>query len=420
MGNSYLKDLILNIILIYSPLVFYPYAYRYKNRPTLYRASMFVAFALALLAAMTFPVNVGGVVYDMRSIALALGAMYGGLWTNVSLYALAVGYRGWLDYPNNGLYLLSVVPSAVALHWLHRKFQTANVYRKVAIVMIGCTLIKIITFTIYYSFTDDLVLLYGKPMETAVTFLVQAVIAGTFVYFVEFLNNHYRMQDELINSEKATIVSNMAASVAHEIRNPLTSIRGFIQLMGSDALDPQKRSYYQRICLEELDRAQEIITDYLSLAKPEPEIVEHLDINEEIVYVSKILQSYANLNNTEIVCEVDGTVALHVVGDRHKFRQALINIGKNGIESMPGGGRIKLSSNKAVDGAIRICVTDTGAGMTTEQVRRLGTPYFSTKEKGTGLGTMVSFGIIRKMNGTIEVKSELGKGTEFCLTFPAA
>ncbi|MGO4373999.1 ATP-binding protein, partial [Paenibacillus sp. MCAF20] len=93
-----------------------------------------------------------------------------------------------------------------------------------------------------------------------------------------------------------------------------------------------------------------------------------------------------------------------------------INIGKNAIEAMPGGGLLEIRSEKYQD-QLLISINDTGCGMTQEQIRRLGTPYYSTKEKGTGLGTMVSFGIIKKMNGKIDIQSRIGAGTSFQFSF---
>jgi two-component system sporulation sensor kinase B len=213
------------------------------------------------------------------------------------------------------------------------------------------------------------------------------------------------------------IVSEMAAAVAHEIRNPLTVIRGFIQLLGAEELDKEKKKYYQKISLEELDRAQLIITDYLSLAKPDPEMIEIINVNDEITYLSNILFTYSNYNNIQIIVALFEDNPLLVVGDRYKFRQALINIGKNAIEAMNNEGILEIKTNKIND-IIVIIIRDNGIGMTSEQIKRLGIPYYSTKDKGTGLGTMVSFGIIKKMNGKINVRSELGKGTIYEISFP--
>jgi two-component system sporulation sensor kinase B len=185
-------------------------------------------------------------------------------------------------------------------------------------------------------------------------------------------------------------------------------------LLGNDGLLPHRREYYQKISLEELDRAQNIITNYLTLAKPDPEQIDRIHVKEELEYVSQILLTYANYNN--VVINIKLCEGVYVQGDRQKLRQALINIGKNAIEAMTGGGDLQLILRKVNDTAI-LTISDTGVGMTAKQISRLGTPYYSTKEKGTGLGTMVSFGIIKKMQGNIEIQSVPGQGTKFQIIF---
>ncbi|MDR6879754.1 signal transduction histidine kinase [Bacillus sp. 3255] len=109
-----------------------------------------------------------------------------------------------------------------------------------------------------------------------------------------------------------------------------------------------------------------------------------------------------------------------IEGDRNKLRQSFINIGKNAIEAMANtGGLLEITSSSGHGGSVIVSFRDSGIGMTQEQIGRLGTPYFSSKEKGTGLGTMVSFSLIRAMKGKIRIDSEKGKGTVFEITFPA-
>jgi two-component system sporulation sensor kinase B len=160
-----------------------------------------------------------------------------------------------------------------------------------------------------------------------------------------------------------------------------------------------------------------IISDYLSLAKPDPEQIEPIHIRDELTYIANLLQSYANIQSVQIATIFISDKPFYIMGDKFKFRQALLNIGKNAIEAMHGGGLLKLEAAE-VPNKVVISVADTGIGMTEEQINRLGTPYYSTKDKGTGLGTMVSFSIIKKMGGTITIKSEPGKGTVYHISFP--
>lgn len=369
---------------------------------------------------MSFPVKVNEITYDFRSVPLAIASLYGGPVVSILLYVTLLIYRFLLGNPNNALYALSILPSFVFVLLLYKNYPYQKLYQKIAVAILLCTAIKLTTFSTYFFITQgSLQQVMQQPLATLNTYILQAVIIGVCVYAIEFLQSYFYMQEEVIKSEKTKIVSDMAASVAHEIRNPLTTVRGFIQLLAADDVDKQKKQFYQRICLEELDRAQLIISDYLSLAKPDPESMEIICVHEEITYLSNLLITFANYNNIQIQKALPEDQALQIIGDRYKFRQALINIGKNAIEALRDGGTLEIKASKKNDHII-INLNDTGIGMTAEQIKRLGTPYYSTKEKGTGLGTMVSFGIIKKMNGKIEITSEPGKGTEYKLIFPSS
>lgn len=413
----YFKDYLLNLFFIFSPFVLYPYIYKTKRKTLLYQFLVYTLFACALVVTMSFPTHLDGLLFDFRSIPLTLGSLYGGTAVSAILYITLMVYRVIMGNPNNWIYAAALAPSYLIILYYIKRYASFHLHQKVGCAIILCSFIKLVTFTIYLFLTDHMELLWIEPITKLETYVLQGIIAGLCVYLIEFLNSYFYMQEEVINSEKIKIVSDMAASVAHEIRNPLTTVRGFIQLLGSASLDQEKKQFYQKLCLEELDRAQVIITDYLSLAKPDPEVIEKINVNEEVRYLSNVLLTYANYYNIQIDGNGTQDESLYIIGDKYKFRQAFINIGKNAIEAMINGGFLAISV-KSKENLVSIVVSDTGVGMTEEQVRRLGTPYYSTKEKGTGLGTMVSFGIIKKMNGKIELKSELGKGTEYTIVFP--
>ncbi|MGE6370377.1 ATP-binding protein [Planococcus kocurii] len=167
--------------------------------------------------------------------------------------------------------------------------------------------------------------------------------------------------------------------------------------------------------MREIDAAEELIEDYLVYAKPTYGQLEPIIVASEVSHVLKIMVPYANGKDVEMhTDELDESAEILI--DRYKFQQALVNIIRNGIEAMPEGGKLVLTV-KSSPTKVWIRVTDTGVGMTKEQVRRLGEPYFSSKLKGTGLGMMVTYSIISQMEGQILVDSEKGKGTEFTLEF---
>ncbi|WP_053373131.1 ATP-binding protein [Paenibacillus sp. FJAT-27812] len=416
---GYFKDFVLNIFIICSPLAVYPYIHKAKGNKVLYRFFVSILFSLSIMMTMSFPIHLNGLIYDFRSIPLAIGALYGGMQVSICLYVVLMLYRFFLNSPNGLEYVISLLPSFVVLALFYKRFHALSLARKVAVVIVFCSLIKLITFTIYLALIGEMELLLANPMGTLQTYLLQAVIAGLCAYVIHIQDQFFLMQEEMVRSEKLKVVGDMAASVAHEIRNPLTTIRGFIHLFATADLGKEKKETYKRICFEELDRAELIISDYLSLAKPDLEVVEAININHEIHYLANVLMTYANYHNIEIDVKTMKEQEFHIHGDRNKFRQALINIGKNAIEAMQSGGLLVLKTDIRDDHAL-IVLSDNGSGMAPEQMKRLGTPYYSTKEKGTGLGTMVSFSIIKKMNGKIDIKSELGIGTEFYFSFPKA
>jgi two-component system sporulation sensor kinase B len=236
-----------------------------------------------------------------------------------------------------------------------------------------------------------------------------------FITFIERAKKESYVLSELKELEKLKVVSEIAASISHEVRNPLTVTKGFLQLLQDKSINDEKKDFYIRLSLNELERAEVIISDYLTFAKPSLENIELLEMNEELEYIIKIVTPYATMRNSKI--DFVKTKTIYIAGERQKFHQCLINIAKNGIEAMSENGQLTIRIMETDKQAI-ITIQDTGIGMNKEQIRRLGTPYYSTKTTGTGLGTMVVFSIIKAMRGEILVESEQGVGTCFTITIP--
>lgn len=227
---------------------------------------------------------------------------------------------------------------------------------------------------------------------------------------IEIFNN------ELQRSEKIEMISHLAASIAHEVRNPLQVTRGFLQLLGQKT-DGDREKSYMLLAIDELDRASEIITDFLTFAKPDLGEVLQLSIVEEIQQIKAILAPLAIMQGGAIVSNVqDG---IYIRGNSSKFKQALINIIKNGIEAFKDDGLIEIDvyADEKNERVI-VRVKDNGEGMSEEDLKRLGEPYYSKKSKGTGLGLMVTFRIIEAMHGSITFTSTKGVGTEALINLP--
>ncbi|MDR6551430.1 PAS domain S-box-containing protein [Paenibacillus qinlingensis] len=220
------------------------------------------------------------------------------------------------------------------------------------------------------------------------------------------ISERKKAEEFLLQSEKLSIVGELAAGVAHEIRNPLTTIKGFIQMYKKE--NPSIR--YNDLLLSELERIETITSELLSMAKPQAIQLISTDIKELIVFTIEFFSPQALLRNIEIklFCE-ESTLLLTC--EKNQIKQVFLNILKNAIESMPNGGEIHINLHKDSENECVIMFKDQGSGIAEEMLPRLGQPFYSLKEKGTGLGLMISHKIIKQHHGHITYQSKINEGT---------
>jgi signal transduction histidine kinase len=215
-------------------------------------------------------------------------------------------------------------------------------------------------------------------------------------------------------SDKLSVIGELAAGVAHEIRNPLTSIQGFLQFMKPNYKD----EHYFDIMLSEIERIKLIIGEMLVLSKPQAEKREMKGVRDLCQRIIDLFEPQANLNNVQIITEFDSNIP-DIWCEENQLKQVFVNILKNAIEAMDNGGKIFVQIKKIDDSNILIRFIDQGLGIEQERIDRLGEPFYSTKEKGTGLGLMVSFRIIERHNGKIKISSVKNQGTTVDVILPA-
>ncbi len=218
----------------------------------------------------------------------------------------------------------------------------------------------------------------------------------------------------LRQSDKLSAVGQLAAGFAHEIRNPLTALKGFVQLLKSKSAENQ--NYYD-IMLSELERMNYIVGEFILIAKPpQDKEFEYRSLTAMITDIVTVLDSQAILNNVEINCHFPQELP-KVLCDEHQLKQVFVNLVKNAIEAMPEGGLLLITGELAEQG-IRIRFSDSGKGIAEDQLPRLGEPFYTTKEKGNGLGLMICHQIIENHKGKIHIESTLGAGTTVEIVLP--
>ena len=217
----------------------------------------------------------------------------------------------------------------------------------------------------------------------------------------------------MLQSEKLSVAGQLAAGIAHEIRNPLTAIKGFFKLLERDM--EEKKEYFQ-IIESELSRIELILSELLLLAKPHQVYVHQVSVHSLLKDVATLLETQAIMNNVWFDLKMNADAPTFIC-DENQMKQVFINLIKNGIEAMPNGGTIFIDTEDMEDEVI-IRLRDEGTGIPEDIIARLGEPFFTTKTTGTGLGLMITFNIIKNHNGKVHVTSEVNKGTTIEVRFP--
>lgn len=221
-------------------------------------------------------------------------------------------------------------------------------------------------------------------------------------------------EERLRRTEKLSVVGELAASVAHEIRNPLTSLKGFVQLLQVE--DPKHQMYY-RIMHDELNRINFIVGELLLLAKPQLVKFSTVELQKLLHDVISLLSTEASLYNVQIEFQFSDEDIL-IECEPNQLKQLFINIIKNAIEASINGGTVSILMNKCEDDNVSILVQDNGCGISEERLEKIGEPFYSSKEKGTGLGLTVSFKIVQSHMGTIQFDSQKNLGTSVSVILP--
>jgi len=407
---AFLKDLILHFSIILS--LGFMYNFLWMQKRYTYKLHIFkLSILAALLLTMALPVRFhGGMEFDLKLIPIFIAFFYLGRTDSFLLVAVLLLLQGFLEIEKLGVTSINYIVILILFFAIEKMYKDTSIKKKIALGLFVYALITSTRLAALINSGDAEDYLYLLVFS-----LVSFFALSVTIYIIEMTNFQLKMMHELHKAEKFSAISQLAASVAHEIRNPMTTIRGFMQVLQGERNLRDDQNLFISISLQELDRTQTIIDNFLSLAKPNTGGMTKINLSRLLREIIDFMRSYSHLANTELVEGIEKN--LWIKGDAHEIRQVFINILKNGIEAMPGGGSIYIIAKIDKD-YVKVQFRDEGVGMKKSQLERLGHPYYSTKEKGTGLGLMISYDIIQRMRGKIVVDSEEGKGTTFTILLP--
>lgn len=217
--------------------------------------------------------------------------------------------------------------------------------------------------------------------------------------------------ENMARLDRLNIVGEMAASIGHEVRNPMTTVRGFLQYL-SNKQEFKKSLEHFTLMISEMDRANQIITEFLALAKNKTMDFKDRDLNQIITEIAPLLQSDAVRSRCQIALHLLPIPSVSV--DENSMRQLILNLVRNAIESMVQGGIVTISTEQRGEKVI-LAIQDQGTGISPDILNKLGTPFLTTKENGIGIGLAVCYRIVYRHAGVIEVDSTVGKGTKFTI-----
>ena len=241
--------------------------------------------------------------------------------------------------------------------------------------------------------------------------LTAQIIGAISIY--HDITEHEAMRTELAKLDRLNLIGEMAAGVAHEVRNPMTAVRGYLQLIMAKSGREFEKQF--KIVLEELDRANSIISDFLSLARDKSSDKKEQNLNDVIMTISPLIYGDAMKREVSVKLQLADSLPNLYLNDS-EIKQLILNFSRNAIEAMEQKGCLTIKTRE-FNGQLELSIQDTGCGIPKEQLAKIFDPFYTTKSNGTGLGLGVCLSIVKRHQGVIDVKSQPGVGTTFTIIF---
>lgn len=253
-------------------------------------------------------------------------------------------------------------------------------------------------------------------VEIIFYFAIAALTGGLIDRELRIRHKQERTQLQLERSNKLSMVGQMAASVAHEIKNPLASIKGALEIIGDESTPAKDRREFRETAIKEVRRIDGTISEFLEFARPRQGRFEKLDLSDTLRTSLKQIEVHASKAGLQLVGRIKDDI--HITGDSEKIHQVILNLLINAIQASASGSAIEVHLDRGGGDSAVVTIRDHGKGMTPEEQERVFEPFYSTKPTGTGLGLPIVKGIIESHRGDISLDSTPGHGTTVTITFP--
>lgn len=221
---------------------------------------------------------------------------------------------------------------------------------------------------------------------------------------------------QLERSQRLSQMGQMAASVAHEIKNPLASIKGAVEIINSPATSTDERREFEGIVASEIGRIDRTVREFLDFGRPREIELQRADLSAAVAAAAKQMERQINVKGLELITMIENDIIAEIDGEG--IHQLVLNLLLNASEASDSGGTIEVRLERTSGGSAIISVSDRGKGMSKEEVAQAFEPFYTSKSSGTGLGLAIAQSIVTKHEGRIEVDSELRRGTTFRVFLP--
>ncbi|KFN03073.1 two-component sensor histidine kinase [Bacillus clarus] len=341
----------------------------------------------------------------------------------ISLYLQKRGYVYFVKYLYLiGYMLIDIINNVMIYLETDRVFEHGSMVEILFIlfapVFVNKKYFYVVSFSVIGKYVFFTILLQDLkvviPLVLCIFFFI--ISHSLLKRFQSYVRTVVEMLHNVKQAENLAVIGTMSATIAHEIRNPLTALKGFTQIQKER--NPEDAKSYE-IMLQEIERINGFVSELMLLGKPKSTKYESCNMQDILVYVVQLMESYASQYKVKIYMQADSGL-LTVNGDDKQLKQVLLNILKNGIESMPDGGNINVHAYKTIGENLCVCIEDQGSGIESEKIGKLGKAFYTTKENGTGLGLMITNKIIEEHQGSINIQSSIGIGTKVEIQLPTA